>query len=728
MGPVSVNPRWQYDVAIGAVTVFAIGFNPSIGGAILVAALASMLGAIVFKAYRTRLVCFSNGLVWGSLLALIGCLVTNDFSVRYVWLYSETELPVHLKVANVFGGDEGTLLWLAAYLCMSARFNATARGAVAPICAALAAWYLGAVAILNPFVITPPELLSEANGLGMNVHLNKIWMAFHPPLVLSAYAMILSLVAPSLHVLLDRPTVPLSSTLRNAGIAWLILSAGLGFGMVWAFEDAAYGQFWHWDPVQTSVFIVWCGLTTYLHVLHQKHYAVWGRFAACVALATAIFVLFALALTRNSVLVSSHRYVGETSWYWHFGLALVIGISIPIALVTRWYSRPSITAHLFEKRPSISGTRSYVFVLCWVLLICCGLIAIYGIVEALWRELNGIPKPPALMPFYETLRAWSGPSSHSEIARAFGQWDVDGSQLLNWVTLPSTVLSMAGGWFFARRLSSKFATYFLAATFLSTVGVYFYGGYLTQTYRGAGLLSQRVVDVLPLLDVLLTSGFSLAASCLIWVSTACWHAKSWRVAHQIIPIGLIHAGFVAVVVGGTVGSVLNSYSQRVDGPDGVAKSWRQLGDGYEYRVIESTSTVENRAHNKRGFRQDATIELKVPTQTVLMSGPVYLDERTYPREYSGPVRTICELVDYRFARFAGNPQYVYNPLVKHSWSQDIQVWFASHDAASAGGSSKTETVVVIKVFRLASILWLGLIMCSVGAAWLSLVRFARFIK
>ncbi len=59
--------------------------------------------------------------------------------------------------------------------------------------------------------------------------------------------------------------------------AWLILSSGLFAGMWWAYEDFSFGQFWHWDPVQTSVFVVLALITAQLHGLGRYHPR--GRFA-----------------------------------------------------------------------------------------------------------------------------------------------------------------------------------------------------------------------------------------------------------------------------------------------------------------------------------------------------------------------------------------------------------------------------------------------------------------
>ncbi|MCF6751901.1 hypothetical protein L3X16_04390 [Pseudomonas stutzeri] len=45
-------------------------------------------------------------------------LLAEHFQLRYVLFYSSAALPAYLKLSNLWGGDEGTLLLLAT-LCMN---------------------------------------------------------------------------------------------------------------------------------------------------------------------------------------------------------------------------------------------------------------------------------------------------------------------------------------------------------------------------------------------------------------------------------------------------------------------------------------------------------------------------------------------------------------------------------------------------------------------------------
>ena len=111
----------------------------------------------------------------------------------------------------------------------------------------------------------------------MNAHLLSPWMALHPPLLFAAYVLVLAPFGGALQALARGE----GAWPRRYGTwlraAWLILSSGLFAGMWWAYEDFSFGQFWHWDPVQTSVFVVWALITAQLHGLGRYHPR--GRFA-----------------------------------------------------------------------------------------------------------------------------------------------------------------------------------------------------------------------------------------------------------------------------------------------------------------------------------------------------------------------------------------------------------------------------------------------------------------
>ncbi|WP_341930718.1 hypothetical protein [Methyloversatilis discipulorum] len=134
---------------------------PAVGNALLAAAGAAALWSGVAPARRAALLRVAAGLLWGALIALAVLLVGDRFDLRYVWIYSGAELPLHLKLANLWGGDEGTTLLLAAFLSTLAARGAAQRRQRIDVAALLAAWYALTAAWLGPFAATPVDWLQK---------------------------------------------------------------------------------------------------------------------------------------------------------------------------------------------------------------------------------------------------------------------------------------------------------------------------------------------------------------------------------------------------------------------------------------------------------------------------------------------------------------------------------------------------------------------------------------
>ena len=148
----------------------------------------------------------------------------------------------------------------------------------------------------------------------MNAHLTSVWMLVHPPLVFASYLLLIAPVGAMADAIARGGEAWKDISARYGRAGWLLVSAGIGFGMWWAYEDFTYGTLWHWDPVQTAVFAAWCYLTAMLHM--QSRYRPDGDFAVAhplLGLLTAAAAMAAMAVTRSDELASSHRYVGETS-------------------------------------------------------------------------------------------------------------------------------------------------------------------------------------------------------------------------------------------------------------------------------------------------------------------------------------------------------------------------------------------------------------------------------
>lgn len=678
---------------------------PALGNALLVA----LAGLIVLGALRRP----ARGWAWrlaaaaltGACLALTLHLLGDHFQLRYVWLYSSAELPAYLKAANLWGGDEGTVLLLAAFCMVIALRLARLPGWAGPGIALIAAWYSLTAAWLGPFTATPGQWLAMASSQGMNAHLQTIWMALHAPLILAAYAWVLAPAGAALEALCKQTPGYREQAMRYGQRAWIVLTAGIGIGMLWAFEDFTFGQFWHWDPVQTAVFAVWALLTASLHGLRRwKAGGLLWRSLPTISLAAAGMTCMAMAVTRSEVLASSHRYVGTTSWASHGLLAAVLVLLAGWAL---WRS------HRNEPAARPAGGRQDWPLLCAVWLfvgagVCAAAVLAYAHLQQ-WLQRE---RPTQLKPFFETLSTWASASEMEGLRKAFAQWDVDGYALGAGLLPLCVLLGLLGGYAFLKGLTrARVAILLTVLATLACLWSAWAGGSLTHLYNGRGVLSQSVVRILPWLDAALLAAAFLLLSCVVWSIRHAWQTRGQRGRRYAISLGVLHGGGMLALVGGLTATALNTYLPIALPEMAGRDQWQLAADGLQLRVTPLDSRRDD-----AGFRALAEVELRRGEH--LASGQaLFEDARRLPPGYQGPVRQLCELLDYRYARYAGDRRYMLHPFVSRGWREDVQVWVpaSSRLLDPASPATDEQSLLVVRRYPFLSLLWLGLLLMVSGA-------------
>ena len=117
----------------------------------------------------------SAALLWSCTRSPLGWhFAVDHFALRYVWLYSSTALPLHLKIANLWGGDEGTTLLLVA--CCASLAASGARAGLdrwASLGGGCDRRRLAARSSGWPLAVTPADWLAQSPPQGMNAHLMK---------------------------------------------------------------------------------------------------------------------------------------------------------------------------------------------------------------------------------------------------------------------------------------------------------------------------------------------------------------------------------------------------------------------------------------------------------------------------------------------------------------------------------------------------------------------------
>jgi len=334
----------------------------ALGNLSLTLALAAALYAVAASLYgglRGRRDFVASGehaawVVWGTVLVaaavMVHALVTHDFSIKYVASYSSTTLPLQYRVAALWGGMEGSLLfWVvilttlyAVVLWQNRSRNRELMPFVTATSMTVATFFLAMLAF-----VTPPFALlafTPAEGTDLNPLLQNYWMQIHPPALYLGYVgwtipfafAIAALATGRLDDLWIR------TTRRWVLAAWFFLACGNLLGARWAYEVLGWGGYWAWDPVENAAFMPLMTGTAYLHsVMIQERkdmLKVWNMTLIILTFALTIFGTF---LTRSGVISSVHSFTqsGLGPFFLSF-LAFMIAISAALLVLRLKELRP----------------------------------------------------------------------------------------------------------------------------------------------------------------------------------------------------------------------------------------------------------------------------------------------------------------------------------------------------------------------------------------------------
>ncbi|MBZ9751664.1 heme lyase CcmF/NrfE family subunit [Deinococcus sp. HMF7604] len=251
-------------------------------------------------------------------LVLLGALLRDDFSVRYVAEHSMRASPTWIKVTGLWGALEGSILlwaWLLAgftfILSLTLRRDALRPWALATMFVSLL-FFVGVCAtVASPFT---PLAAVPTDGRGPNPALQNHWMmAVHPVLL---YLGFVGLSVPFAYAVAALVTGRLSDhwvvvTRRWTLVAWTFLTAAIVAGGWWSYETLGWGGYWAWDPVENASFIPWLLTTAFLHSIQiQERRGLmrsWNVWLIVLAYASTVLGTF---LNRSGIVQSVHAFAG----------------------------------------------------------------------------------------------------------------------------------------------------------------------------------------------------------------------------------------------------------------------------------------------------------------------------------------------------------------------------------------------------------------------------------
>ena len=248
---------------------------------------------------------------------LVHAFVTNDFSVQYVALNSNTALPLAYRIAGAWGGHEGSLLlwclmlgiWMSGVSVFSRHLPEEMAARVLGVLGLVSAGFLAFMLFTsNPFDRLFP---SPADGRDLNPLLQDPGMVIHPPMLYMGYVgfsvafafAVAALISGRLDAAWARWSRPWTT------VAWAFLTLGIALGSAWAYYELGWGGWWFWDPVENASFMPWLVGTALIHSLavteKRGAFRSWTVLLAIVAFGLSLLGTF---LVRSGVLTSVHAF------------------------------------------------------------------------------------------------------------------------------------------------------------------------------------------------------------------------------------------------------------------------------------------------------------------------------------------------------------------------------------------------------------------------------------
>jgi len=263
----------------------------------------------------------------------------KDFSVLYVAATSNSHLPLHYRLAAIWGAHEGSLLlwtfiltiWMVAVTFFFAHLPEAMRARILGVMGLVSLGFLlFMLTVSNPFERLIP---AAADGRDLNPLLQDPGMVMHPPMLYMGYVgfsvafafAIAALLGGNLDAAWARWSRPWTT------VAWCFLTVGIALGSGWAYYELGWGGWWFWDPVENASFMPWLAGTALIHSLavtdKRGGFKVWTVLLAIMAFSLSLLGTF---LVRSGVLTSVHAFATDPKrgLFILVFLAVVIGGSL----------------------------------------------------------------------------------------------------------------------------------------------------------------------------------------------------------------------------------------------------------------------------------------------------------------------------------------------------------------------------------------------------------------
>ncbi len=357
-------------------------------------------------AFATPLAQLQSGLVILSFLILTYSFYANDFSVYYVATTSNSNLPLIFRLAAVWGGHEGSMLfWVAILAVWTIAVTLFAKALPLRFRSSLLA-VMGLVTVgflmFILFTSNPFERIFPApiDGRDLNPLLQDPGMVFHPPLLYMGYVGFSVAFAFAIAALLDgRLDVTWARWTRPwTTAAWMFLTLGIALGSRWAYYELGWGGWWFWDAVENASFMPWLIGTALIHSLavteKRNAFKAWTVLLSIAAFSLSLLGTF---LVRSGVLTSVHAFATDPSR----GLFILLFLVVVIGGALLLFALRAPTVGLGEKFDVVS--RESLLLANNVILFTAAAAVLLGTLYPLLVDAMGMGKISVGPPYFDTV-------------------------------------------------------------------------------------------------------------------------------------------------------------------------------------------------------------------------------------------------------------------------------------------------------------------------------------
>jgi cytochrome c-type biogenesis protein CcmF len=267
---------------------------------------------------------------------------SDNFSIAYVVSHSNRDLSTFYKIAALWAGQEGSLLFwsflLAVYVFSVLIAYRNKNGELMPYVGVVMAGVQIFFLTLNNFVASPFKVLASpgadgvmnyvarADGNGLTPLLQYPEMVIHPPNLYSGYTGFTIPFAFALGALLARYPGEkwIHLTRKWTMIAWMFQSLGILLGAHWAYAVLGWGGYWGWDPVENASLLPWLTGTAFLHsVMMQEKRGMMKVWNVWLVFSTFLLCILGTFLTRSGVVSSVHAFAQSSIGTWFVGFICI---------------------------------------------------------------------------------------------------------------------------------------------------------------------------------------------------------------------------------------------------------------------------------------------------------------------------------------------------------------------------------------------------------------------